>query len=571
MRSDAPLKVIVIGGVAGGASAAARIRRLDEQAEITVFEKGEHASFSNCCLPYHLSGIVEDSDDLIMMTPTAFKKRYNIDVLPNREAVKINRAAHTVTVRSTLDGTENVYPYDKLVLSPGAEAVVPDIPGADGPQVYTVRNVADIRRLKARLDAPETEHIIVYGGGPVGIELAENMRLAGKQVTVLQRSAQILSAFDYDMVQLLNKELHDNGICLRLNTKLTAIHSGSVEVRSEAGTETLPADAVVLAAGVKPNTTLAADAGLKLTDSGAIVVDRDYRSSDPDIYAVGDAVEVYMHLTHSSGKLALAGPAQMEARAAADSICGRSNPAVGFIGSSCIKVFGLNAAATGLNEKTASRAGYRFDSVLLFPGDKVGIMPDSHYMAFKLLFELPTGRLLGAQAIGKGDAVGRVNVIAALLKCNATLEDLKNTELCYSPVYGTAKDVVNMAALVGLNILNGEYRQVHVNEVRALAEAGACIIDVREEREFAAGHIIGAKNIPLTQLRQRVDEIPRDVPVYLHCRSSQRSYYALCCLRGLGYTNLFNISGSYLGMCLYEYFDDISTGRKPIFTAYNFN
>ena len=269
--------------------------------------------------------------------------------------------------------------------------------------------------------------------------------------------------------------------------------------------------------------------------------------------------------------MALAGPAQRQARAAADHMYGRMHQNHGYIGSSCIRVFEQNAAATGLNEKAAKQAGFSYDSVLLFPNDKVGLMPESHYMAFKLVFEVPTGRILGAQAIGKGSVDKRIDVIAAMITMNATLEDLQELELCYSPVFGTAKDVVNMAALVGLNILDGEYRQVHVEEVRNLVENHAYIVDVREEHEYQAGHILTAHNIPLSQLRERMSEIPKDVPVYVHCRSSQRSYYALCALKGNGYDNIINISGSFLGVSLYEYFNDKMEHRTSIVTKYNFN
>ena len=572
MTGERPERVVVIGGVAGGASAAARLRRLNESAEITVFERGEHVSFSNCCLPYHLSGTVASADSLVMMTPAAFKKRFNIDVNVLSAVTGIDRERHEITVRDVISGEESIYPYDKLVISTGASPVKPGIPGEDSENVFSVSNVSDIVRLKEYASAPERESVLVYGGGPVGLEVAENLRMAGKKVTVAIRGRQILSSsYDYDMVQILNKELCDNGVEILVNTTLMSIEKDSVTVKSGDEEKRIPADTVVIAAGTRPNSRLAGEAGLELTDSGAIYTDSDYRTSDPDIYAVGDVIEVYNCISRTYGKIALAGPAQMEARAAADSIAGREVKSRGFTGSSCIKLFGLNAASTGLNEKAALKAGLSFDHVLLFPNDRVGIMPGCSYLALKLLFEVPTGRLLGAQAIGRGDAVGRVNVIATLIKMNGTLEDLKETELCYAPPFGTAKDAVNLAALVGLNILEGSFRQVHVSEVRALVEGGAYIVDVREEKEYAAGHIEGARNVPLSQLRGRIDEIPRDVPVYLHCRSSQRSYYAICFLQGNGYTNVINISGSYLGLSLYEYFDDLRTGRRPILTAYNFH
>ena len=562
------MKLVVVGGVAGGASAAARVRRLDAKAEIVMFERGEHVSFSNCSLPYYLSGIIGESSSLILMTPEKFKMQHDIDARVNSEVTKIDRKQKTVTVKNTLTGETYEEKYDKLVLAPGAMPVLPkSIKGIDAENVFTIRNVTDICALKAYLDQKNAENIAVVGGGFIGIEVAENLSSAGKKVKLIEGTEQILAPFDYDMVQILHKELDDNGVELFLSTSVTAIEKDCVL----AGDKKIEADAVVMAIGVAPETGLAKQAGLKIGETGGIWVNHNYQTSDPDIYAVGDAVESYNSLTHRPGRLALAGPAQRQARAAADHICGIPHNNKGYIGSSCIRVFSQNAAATGLNEKAAKAAGYNCDSVLIFPTDKVGLMPDSHYMAFKLIFEVPTGRILGAQAIGKGAADKRVDTIAAMITMNADLEDLKELELCYSPVFSTAKDVVNMAAMVGLNILYNCFSQVHVSEVRKLAESGAYIVDVRESAEFENGHIKGAHNIPLSQLRQRMDEIPRDIPVYLHCRSSQRSYYAICALQGNGYTNVSNISGSFLGICLYEYFNDKSENRSPIVDRYNFN
>ena len=565
-------KIVVVGGVAGGASAAARIRRLDASAKIVMFEKGPHVSFSNCCLPYYLSGTVAKADSLVLMTPEKFHAQHDIDARTNSEVTAINREEKTVTVKNLLTGEEYAESYDKLILAPGANPVLPrSIEGIDRENVFVVRNTVDITALKSYIDQHDAEEIVVVGGGFIGIEVAENLREAGKSVSLIEGMNQIMAPFDYDMVQILHKELDDHGVDLYLSSTVTAVKDGRVEASHNGETIVVPADVVVMAIGVAPETKLAAAAGLEIGETRGIKVNHNFQTSDPDIYAVGDAVEIFNALTHTPGRLALAGPAQRQARAAADHIYGIPSNNNGFIGSSCIRVFGQNAASTGLNEKAAAKAGYQFDSVLIFPNDKVGLMPDSHYMAFKLVFEVPTGRILGAQAIGKGAADKRVDVIAAMITMGATLEDLKELELCYSPVFGTAKDVVNFAALVGLNILYGRYRQVHVNEVRGLVESGAYIVDVREPNEFAAGHLNGAHNIPLSQLRERMNEIPKDVPVYVHCRSSQRSYYALCCLQGNGFDNIINISGSYLGICLYEYFNDKTEKRTPILDHYNFN
>lgn len=566
------MKLVVVGGVAGGASAAARVRRLDAKANIVMFEKGEHVSFSNCCLPYHLSGTVADSESLVLMNPTKFQKQHDIDARVNSEVIAINREEKKVVVRNLATDEEYEESYDKLVLAPGANPILPkSIAGIDRDNVYVIRNVTDIRKLKAAIDSDTVKHVAVVGGGFIGVETAENLQMAGKQVSLIEGTDQIMAPFDYDMVQILHKELDDHGIELYVSCSVTAVEDGFVKATKEDKEIQIPADVVVMAVGVAPEIKLAVDAGLEIGESRGIKVNHNYQTSDPNIYAVGDAVEIYNALTHCAGRLALAGPAQRQARAAADHMYGIPHHNTGYIGSSCIRVFEQNAASTGLNEKMAKKAGYCYDSVLLFPNDKVGLMPESHYMAFKLIFEVPTGKILGAQAIGKGAVDKRIDVIAAMITMHATLEDLKELELCYSPVFGTAKDIVNFAALVGLNILYGVYQQVHVDQVRNLVEQDAYIVDVREEAEFAAGHIINAHNVPLSQLRERMDEIPKDVPVYVHCRSSQRSYYALCCLKGNGYNNILNISGSYLGISLYEYFNDQKENRTPIVTKYNFN
>lgn len=566
------MKLVVVGGVAGGASAAARVRRLDEQAEITILERGAHVSFSNCSLPYYLSGIVEDEDDLLMMTPEEFQKKHNICVKVHSEVVAIHRADKRVTVKNTVTGECSEYNYDKLVLAPGAAPVLPrNIAGINGERVYTIRNVTDIARVKACMGQQDTREVVIVGGGFVGIEAAENLCLAGKKVTLLEGTGQILTPFDSDMVQMLHKELLDHGVTLHLRSTVTAIGPDGVTAERDGRRFTVPADAVIMSIGVKPESELARQAGLELGATGGIQVNAHMQTSDPDIYAVGDAVEIFSRQTGKPGRLALAGPAQRQARIAADHICGLPSAYKGFIGSSCIRVFNLNGAVTGLNERSAEAAGIRWDQVTVFASDKVQIMPDSHYLALKLLFEVPTGRLLGAQAIGLGEADKRVDVIAALIGMGGTLDDLLDFEHCYAPLFSTAKDVVHMAAMVATNVCSGRIRQVPVSQVRSLAESGAYIIDVREVQEFENGHIKGAHNIPLSTLRQRLDEIPRDRPVYLHCRSSQRSYYACCCLRGHGFEQVFNISGSFLGISLYEYFTDQQEGREPIVTAYNFN
>lgn len=565
-------RILVVGGVAGGASVAARLRRLDAHAEIVIFERGDHVSFSNCCLPYHLSGTISDSNSLVLMTPERFHAQYDIEVRVRSEVTSIDRAAKQVFVRDLSTGATCAERYDKLVLSPGAAPVMPaSIPGIGKPHVFSVRNVADIEAVKQYMDLAQAKKAVVVGGGFIGVEVAENLRMAGLEVALVEGMDQIMAPFDSDMAQILHKELLDHGVCLHLSSTLAEIGSDSVQIKERGGTKQIPADLVIMAIGVRPETGLAASSGLAIGETGGIWVNHNYQTSDPDIYAVGDAVENYNSLLHRPGRLALAGPAQRQARTAADHICGVSGENRGFIGSSCVRIFQQNAACTGLNERTARAAGIPCEFAYTLSADKVSLMPDCHYVNFKLLFEVPTGRILGAQAIGRGDVNRRIDVIAAMISMGGTLEDLKELELCYSPVFSTARDVVNLAALVGLNLLYGRCRQVPVSQVRELVESGAFIVDVREEAEYRAGHLLNARNIPLSQLRQRMDEIPKDIPVYLHCRTSQRSYNAICCLQGHGWSNLWNISGSFLGICQYEYFRDQSEGRASIVTAYNFN
>jgi len=562
-------RILIVGGVAGGASAAARARRLDESAEIIMFEKGPHVSFSNCSLPFYLSKMVAKSQSLVLMSPETFKKRYDIDAVVHHEVVKVNPTEKTIVVKDLVTGQEKIESYDTLVLSPGANPIKPrSIAGIDSEHVFTVRNVVDIEAIDRYLVENDIDDIAVVGGGFIGIEVAENLRLAGKNVTMIEASDQVMAPFDYDFAQILHKELIDQGIQLIVKDGVSEITPEEVVLASG---KRVKAGAVVMAIGVVAETALAKDAGLVIGETGAILVDDCYKTSDPDIYAVGDAIEVTHKLTGQKTRLTLAGPAQKQARAAMDDLYGIENRPLEVIGSSVVQLFELNAACTGLAEKTCDKMGIPYDSVYVMPSDKVSLMPDAAPMHFKLIFEVPSGKILGAQAIGKGNVDKRIDVIATVIAMGGTLEDVKDLELCYSPMYGTAKDVVNHAALVGLNILGGVYKQEKHTKIRELVENKAVIIDVREVGEFEKGHLKGAINIPLSEFRERMDEIPKDVPVYLHCRTSQRSYNATMALIHKGYTNVYNINGSYLGFCYYEYYTDVVEKRLPIFTEYNFN
>ena len=562
-------KVLIVGGVAGGASVAARVRRLDESAEIVMFERGPYVSFSNCCIPFHISGDIEKSESLVLMTPPEFDKQYNIDARVYNEVVAINKEEKTVSVKNVQTGETYEEAYDVLFLAPGANAVRPrSIAGIDSKHVFVMKTVPDVDALMAYAKANEVKDVAVVGGGYIGLEVAENLKMAGYNVSLIEAQDQIMAPLDYDMVQIINREIMKNGVDLILKDSVQAI--GSDEVTLASG-RTVKAQAVVMAIGVSPENALAKQAGLELGVAGSIKVNHHYQTSNPHIYAVGDAIETTCFFTGQKTQLTLAGPAQRQARAAADHVYGRTYLNTGVIGSSSVKMFGLNSANTGLNEKQCQARGIAYDFAYIIPKDKVSIMPGAENLFFKLIFAVPSGKILGAQAVGRGNVDKRIDVIATAIMLNANLEDLKELELTYSPHFSTAKDVVNHAVLVGLNILNGEFKKVPVTKVRELVESGAMIIDAREEHEHKKSHVKGAVNIPLSQFRGRLDEIPKDQPVYVHCRSSQRSYNMVRALGQLGFENIYNIDGSFLGISEYEYFNDVTLNRDPIVTEYNFN
>ncbi|MGT2949700.1 pyridine nucleotide-disulfide oxidoreductase [Streptococcus cuniculi] len=562
-------KYIVVGGVAGGASVAARLRRIDEHVPIQIYDKGYDVSFSNCCLPNYFSGEVADIEDLIFYNPASLKQTYNLDVKVRHEVVKILSDQHKVVVKNLETGEEFEDSYDALILSPGARAILPrSIKGIDSAHVFSLKNVSDVRAIDQHLTVADAAEVVVVGGGFIGVEVAECLKKAGKTVHLVEASSQIMTPFDEDMVQMLHKELLDNGVNLILEDAVEEITADSVRLSSG---KTLPAQAVIMAIGVTPDVEFAVASGIQLGETGAIAVDATYQTNLPDVYAIGDAIEVTNRQTGKKMRLPLAGPAQKQARNLADALSGQPQPNRGVIGSSCIRIFGLNAAATGLNEKSCQTQGIDYRVALVIPNDRVGLMPEASPMHFKLIYEYPTGKVLGAQAISKGNPVKNINVIATVISMGGYLEDLKDLELCYAPAFSTAKDVVNFAGIVGLNYLHGVYEQVPVTSVRSLVEQGEFILDVRGKEAFDAAHVKGAVNIPLDEIRMRLDEIPKDRPVYIHCRTSWNSYYAICALKGYGYDNIINIQGSFLMLSYYEYFKDQTTGRDSIVTGYNFD
>ena len=560
-------KILIVGGVAGGASAAARLRRLNEEDKIILFEKGPHVSFSNCSLPYYVGGLIPNEETLLLMSPEKFLKQFNVDARINSEVIAIDREKKEVTVIS--EGKEYKESYDKLILSMGAKPIVPPIKGIEKVNIFTVRNVVDIAKIHSFLGGKKNTKVVVIGGGFIGIEMAENIKNAGHNVTIIEALPQIMKPFDYDMVQILHRELIDNGVNLIVEDKVDSFEENTVVLASG---KKIEADAVVLAIGVAPETDIAAKAGIELGKTKSIKVDANYRTNDKDIYAIGDVIEIYGALCQDYYRLALAGPAQTQARAVADHINGRTVDNRGYIGSSVIKVFRYNGASTGLSEGyiKAMNLNINYDTVDIIPFDSVSIMPNAKLLHFKLIYEVPTGKVLGAQAIGRGNVDKRIDVIATLIKFGGTIYDLKDLELCYAPSFGTAKDVVNFAGYVASNLMNGDFKQIHYSDVRNILEKDpeAYFLDVRLKEDFEAGHLEKAVNIPLGALRSRFDEVPKDRPVYITCKTGLTSYTACRILINLGFTNVVNVSGGFIGLSQYEYYNDKFYNRKPILTKY---
>lgn len=561
------MKVLVVGGVAGGASVAARLRRLNEDAKIIIFEKGPHVSYSNCSLPFYLDGEVETSDKLVLMNPKEFIEKYNIEVRVMNEVIKVNPDKKNIEVTNLENGNTYIEDYDKLVLAPGANAIYPDLPGINGDHVFVVKNVTDVVAIKEYISKNNVKDVVVVGAGFIGMEVTEALTNAGLQVHLVEAGSQVMNNLDDDFAQILHKQLYDHQVDLHLDERIVAIEKTHLVTNKN---PVIKADVVIMAIGVKPNVELAKDAGIEIGELGGISVNKNMQTNQPDIYAVGDAIEVVNYFSKKASLLSMAFPAQKQARVAADHMMNRYNEYQEYLATSSLRLFDYNIASTGINEKMASRLGFNYQIAYTISSDKVSIIPTANYMHFKLIFEVPSGRILGAQAIGKGDVISRIDVVATLIKFNAKVSDVFNLELAYSPHYSTAKDLLLQTALVANNLLNNEFKQVKVSEVRDLVLNNAFIIDVREKDEFEQGHIINAINIPMSKVRLNLDIIPKDQPVYLHCRSSQRSYNVIRMLQNKGYTNVYNISGSYLGLSFHEYYKDKTSGRESILTDYNF-
>jgi len=562
------MKVIIVGGVAGGASCAARLRRLDEKAEIIMVERGPYVSYANCGLPYHVGGVIEKESSLLVASEQMFRVMFAVDVRTNCEAVSISPKNKTVDLRNVETGEVTTESYDKLVLSPGAASFHPDLPGIDLPGIFHVRTVPDVRIIREWVESGTTylagmykysgiqmvkpvRRVVVAGGGFIGLEMAENLVHVGFDVTLIQKPDHVLSPLDPEIAVLVQSHIKRNGVHVVANDGVVGfmgLDGGAIEVQTSSG-KTYPADMVILAIGVRPDTTLARTADLTIGERGGIRVDEQMRTSDPDIFAVGDAVEVKDFGTGQWSLIALAGPANRQGRIAADVITGRDSRYRGTQGTAIIGLFGGAVAWTGISEKTLKRLGDTdYEKIYLFPNAHAGYYPGAKMLGLKFIFRKSDGKVLGAQALGAdGPAVDkRISALAMAIQMGATVYDLEETELCYAPQFGSAKDAVNFAGMVSANVLRGD---MPVSQWDSLDSA--FLLDVREPVELAVESVPGAVNIPLGQLRARLEELPRDREIHIFCRSAQRSYYATRILLQNGFKTK-NISGGMLSRAMYS-------------------
>jgi len=556
------MKVIVVGGVAGGASCAARLRRLDEKAEIIMVERGPYVSYANCGLPYHIGGVIEKESSLLVASERTFREQFAVDCRVNCEAIKISSDKKTVDLRNVATGKITTESYDKLVLSPGAPSIRPPLPGIDLPGIFQVRTVPDARAVREWIEKgslflsgmhsysgfqtvrPKTRAVVI-GGGFIGLETAENFAHRGFDVTVVEMGDQVLAPLDQEMARIVEGYVEKHGIRLALGDGVAGFKqaaNGAIDVETQSG-KIYPADIVILALGVRPDTTLAKTAGLEIGKRGGIRVDEQMRTSNPDIFAVGDAVEVKDFVTGEWSLIALAGPANRQGRIAADVIAGRDSRFRGSQGTSIIGLFGAAAAWTGASEKTLKRLGDSdYEKIYLYPNSHAGYYPGARPIAMKVLFRKSDGRLLGAQALGEDNVDKRISALAMALQMGATIYDLEEAELCYAPQFGSAKDPVNFAGMVAAGVLRGDMPLSHWKTAKA-----GFLLDVREQAELAVESVPEAVHIPIGQLRARLAELPRDREIHVICRSGQRAYYATRMLLQKGF-NAKTVSGGMLSL-----------------------
>ncbi len=547
-------RILVVGGVAGGASCAARARRLSEDAEIIVFERGPYVSFANCGLPYYIGDVIQKEDKLLVATAELFKNRFNIEVRNESEVVAINREGREIQVHNLQTGASYWEQYDVLVLAPGAAPLRPHLPGIDLPGIFTLRTIPDSRDIRQWIAERGAQTAVVVGAGFIGLEMTENLVQRGLNVAVIEMMNQVLPPLDPELAEAVRQRLVDKGVSVHLNDAVAAFEresSGKLVVTTRSGAR-IQADLVVLGLGVRPEIKLAKQAGLAIGEKNGIRVDESMRTSDPYIWAVGDAVESRDFVTGEWCVVPLAGPANRQGRIAADSICGRNARFRGVQATAVCGMFGLTVAMTGASEKTLKRSGIAgYDKVYLHPNDHAAYYPGAKPIHMKLLFSRDDGRILGAQAVGEEGVEKRIDVIAMAIQKAATIYDLEEAELCYAPQFGTAKDPVNFAGMIAANVLQGD---VSLASWEKVPDTQALVLDVREPSEFTAGHVDGALNIPLPQLRARLGELPDGREIWVYCAAGQRSYYALRILRQHGYSSVSNLSG---GFTSYKQFQPI--------------
>ena len=556
------MKVVIVGGVAGGATAAARIRRLDEQAEIVVFERSGYISYANCGLPYYIGDVITERSALTLQTPESFFNRFRVTMKVRHEVMAIHPERKTVSVKNLETGDEFEESYDKLLLSPGAKPTQPRLPGVGLNKLFTLRTVEDTFRIKEFIRTNHPKSAVLAGGGFIGLELAENLRELGMEVTIVQRPKQLMNPFDPDMAAFIHNEMRKHGVKLALGHTVEGFEerNGGVDVLLK-DEQPLHADMVVLAIGVTPDTHLAKEAGLELGIKGSILVNDRMETSVPDIYAVGDAVQVKHFVTGQDALISLAGPANKQGRIAADNICGGDSRYTGSQGSSVIKIFDMTAATTGINETNAKNAGLDVDKVILSPMSHAGYYPGGKVMTMKVVFEKETFRLLGAQIVGYEGVDKRIDVLATAIRAGLKATELKELELSYAPPYSSAKDPVNMAGFMIDNIANGVLKQWHLEDAAMLPRDGSVtLLDTRTAQEYSRGHIDGFMNIPVDELRERLDELDKSKPIYVICQSGLRSYIACRILSGNGY-DCYNFSGGF------RFYDAVTHDRCLIQSA----
>lgn len=540
------MKVLIVGGVAGGASTAARLRRLDEESEIIVFEKSGYISYANCGLPYYIGEVIKEKEKLVLQTPESMKEKFNLDVRINNEVIAIFPETKEIEIKDLKENRIYREKYDKLVLSPGAEPIRPNIPGINAENIFTLRKVEDTFAIKDFITKNKPKEALIVGGGYIGLEMLENIKTIVDNVTLVELADQVLGILDNDMAVIVQNELISKKIEIILSDGVKSFteKGGKTQVELNSG-KTITADIVVLAIGVKPDIRLAQNAGLKIGGRGGIEVDRFLRTSDPDIYALGDAAEVSDLINENPAIIPLAGPANKQGRIAADNIAGGSESYEGSLGTSILKVFDLTVATVGNSEKVLKKYEINYEKIYIHPPSHAGYYPGAMPMTMKLIFDNHSGKVLGAQIIGYEGVDKRIDVLAAAIKANMTVFDLEKLELSYAPPYSSAKDPINMAGFVASNLIKGLTEIIHWDEIENLDLEKNILVDVRTPLEFSLGHLEGAVNIPHENLRQRMDEIPKDKAVILYCQVGARAYFAERILKENGYDDVKNLSGGY--------------------------